>query len=408
MPGATEPRRVLILGSTGSIGTQTLAVVRALNQLHAQGRHPLAYEVVGLAAGSNADTLFDQARRFNVPNVALARDNGAPPPGTARFFTGPDAAEQLVRETAADLVIGAMVGSAGLPAMLAALGRATDVALANKETLVAAGAIVTGAARQSGARLLPLDSEHSGLWQCLVARDAGTMRLPPFDTGSDLRRALITASGGPFLNRTAEQIAGASVEDALAHPTWDMGPKVTIDSASLTNKALELIEAHWLFNLASDRLGVLVHPQCMVHAIAEFADGSSIAQIARPDMATPIQIALAHPHRAPADSRAARWEELSGLTFRPPDLERFPALALGYRVIDAGGTAGAIFNAANERAVELFLDRRIPFGSIPELSAAALDSIGISDLRTIDDVFEADREARTFVDTALGVIGSPG
>ncbi|HVZ93452.1 MAG TPA: 1-deoxy-D-xylulose-5-phosphate reductoisomerase [Phycisphaerales bacterium] len=431
-------RRLIILGSTGSIGVQTLEVVTHLNSLHARGEFPFRFEVVGLAAGRNADATLAQAMTHGVREVALADGKScervSAPPGV-KVRSGADAAERLVREVECDMVVGAIVGAAGLSATLAAVERGTDVALANKETLVAAGSIVIETARKSGARLLPVDSEHSGVWQALagatekahvaealgtghraldasqgVARRPQASRLerqaalvPPCEVGADVSRVILTASGGALRNKTKEQVENATPEDALAHPTWNMGAKVTIDTASLTNKALEVIEAHWLFGLEADRIGVVVHPQSIIHAVVEFADGSSIAQMGVPTMCTPIQVAIAYPHRVSGKLGAVSLASASRLDFIEPDLGRFPALELGFRVAREGGTSGAVFNAANEAAVEAFLARKIPFGKIARLSRAAMDEIGVSEVRSLDDVYAADREARRFVGKALGI-----
>ncbi|MBL8745260.1 MAG: 1-deoxy-D-xylulose-5-phosphate reductoisomerase [Phycisphaerae bacterium] len=403
-------RRVILLGSTGSIGRQTVEVIAHLNGLAARGEFPVHHEIVGLAAGRDADAMIAQATSLNVREAAVANGPGAVALGAARGVkvrAGADASERLVREVPCDLVLGAIVGSAGLHATLAAVELGIDVALANKETLVAAGSIVVEACARSGARLLPVDSEHSGIWQCLVGHDrkspdprAGVV--PPTELDRQVRRVILTASGGALRNRSIDQVYHASPEDALAHPTWSMGAKVTIDSASLTNKALELIEAHWLYGLPSSKLGALIHPQSIIHSIVEFEDGSSIAQMGSPDMRTPIQYALTHPHHAPGCSPRLNWEALSRLELSIPDEARFPALRLGHRVIDEGGTSGAVFNAANEAAVEAFLARRIPFGRIAELSAAALDEVGSSPVRSLADVMEADQEGRAFVAASFG------
>lgn len=393
-------RRIIILGSTGSIGRQTLDVVAGLNRLHERGHLGFGFRVVGLAAGRSADVLFSQAASLNVRDVALADGDGATPPPEANLRRGPDAAERLVREVEADVVLGAMVGSCGLPATLAAIELGRDIALANKETLVAAGALVVEACAHTGARLMPVDSEHSGVWQCLASRTNGDAR-PPFSLDGEVSRIVLTASGGALRDMTKQQIENATVEQALNHPTWDMGAKVTIDSASLTNKALELVEAHWLFGVGSDQLDVLVHPPSIVHAFVEFADGSVLAQLGAPDMRTPIQYALTHPQRVAGRSPRIAWDEFGSLEFVPPDLDRFPALRLGHRVIEEGGTAGAVFNAANERAVEAFLERQIAFGQIPRLAEAALNQVGVSPIRDLQDAFDADAEARRFVDAHL-------
>jgi len=404
-------RRIIILGSTGSIGTQTIEVIEHLNRQAAESRTGVRYRVVGLAAGRSGEALADQARRLAVRDLAIADERAAIAVDGARVRRGRAAAEALVREVECDLVLAAMVGSAGLPATLAAVELGRDVALANKETLVAAGALVVPAAIESGAKLLPVDSEHCAVWQCL-----GTA-CPPFACSPHIARIILTASGGPFRSWDKARIDAATPREALNHPTWSMGPKVTIDSASLTNKALEVIEAHWLFGLEPERIGVLVHPQSIVHALVEFADGNVIAQLAPPDMRTPIQFALTWPERPAGISRKLDWAGMSKLDFAEPDLDRFPALGLGYEVIRRGGTAGAIFNAANEAAVEAFLmghdladgsPRRCPsttpvaFGAIPEFARRALDEIGVSPLNTLDDALAADAEARRFVQRLIG------
>jgi 1-deoxy-D-xylulose-5-phosphate reductoisomerase len=294
------------------------------------------------------------------------------------------------------------VGAAGLPATVAAIELGIDVALANKETLVAAGEIVTPLARRTGARLLPIDSEHSGLWQCLQGLSATGERLtPPCDAPAIVERAILTASGGPFRTTATEEMRRATPEQALAHPTWAMGPKNTIDSATMVNKGLELIEAHWLFGLSAERLGVLVHPQSIVHAIVELADGSSIAQLAATDMRCPIQLALTWPARAPGCISRLDWGKLGKLEFAEPDLDRFPAIGLAMEVIRAGGTAGAVFNAANEVAVRAFLDHQIPFGRIVEIVRESLERVPSRAARSLESVLDADREARRDAESRL-------
>ncbi|MGE3109302.1 MAG: 1-deoxy-D-xylulose-5-phosphate reductoisomerase [Phycisphaerales bacterium] len=413
--GSAE-RRVIILGSTGSIGTQTLEVIAHLNDLHERGRYPHRFRVVGLATGKNAAGLAEQSRHFGVTNLALAttEETGALPATSASgeplaVHRGGNAALRLVEEVEADIVLAAMVGAAGLPATLAALERGCDVALANKETLVAAGELVVPEARRRGAALLPVDSEHAGVWQCLsddaavkIESGVGSRACPPLHCAAGVVRVTLTASGGPFRTRTRAEVYNATPADALNHPTWRMGPKVTVDSASLTNKALEIIEAHWLFGLAGEKIDALVHPQSIVHALVEFADGSVTAQLASPDMRLPIQAALTHPLRPDGVSRKLDLGTLSKLEFSRPDLERFPSLGLAYEVIRRGGTSGAVFNAANEAAVELFLAGEIPFGRVPELSSAAMHEVGVSRIRSLDDVLEADAEARRCVASLAG------
>ncbi len=397
----TTTKRLLLLGSTGSIGVQTLEVVRHLDALARDGRSPVRYEVVGLSAGRNAQRLFEQAKAMGVTQLALAHGQGVSAPEGTMLRTGPDSAERLVHEVEADIVLGAMVGYAGLPATMAAVSLGRDVALANKETLVSAGELVIAECARTGARLFPVDSEHSAVWQALLSRASGQPCDPPVTCGDDVSKIILTASGGALRTRTKDETYHATVEDALAHPNWDMGAKVTIDSASLTNKALELVEAAWLFGVGTDRLGVLVDPASVVHAIVEYADGSAIAQLGAPDMRTPIHYALTHPHRTQSCSDRLRWDELGGIELSPPDTERFPALRHGYEVIEAGGTLGAVFNGANERAVEAFLDRAIPFGRIAELVDHAMRDVGSSPVRTLTDVEEADRAARDAVEAQL-------
>jgi 1-deoxy-D-xylulose-5-phosphate reductoisomerase len=365
-------RRVVILGSTGSVGTQSIAVIEHLNRLHARGEFPVHHQIVGLAARQRADLLCAQARTADCPDIALVDDARTMQPEAARVFRGPGAAEELVRTVDADLIIAAIVGAAGLPATFAALERGIDVALANKETLVAAGELVVALARRTGARLLPIDSEHAGAWRCLSCI-LGENVCPPCTVGPQLSRLVLTASGGPFRTWTREQLHHATPAEALRHPTWNMGSKVTIDSASLMNKALEVVEAHWLFGLSASRIGVVVHPQSLVHALAEYADGSIVAQLAPTDMRSPIMAALAWPHLPAPEFAPLTLERIGTLTFEAPDLARFPALALATRVIEDGGTAGTVLNAANEVGVDAFLRGSIRFPQITELVRRAMD-----------------------------------
>ena len=401
-------KRVIILGATGSIGTQTLEVLEHLNTLSARGVRPLRYEVVGLAARRNAGTLADAAQRWKsddaAPQLAISDAHAAGSligDDADRCLQGDDAAERLVRETEADIVVAAMVGAAGLPATLAAVELGRDVALANKETLVAAGELITSAAARAGASLLPVDSEHAAAWQCLRAF-AGPGYTPPAGPPEGLRRLILTASGGAFRDRTRDEVSDATPEEALAHPTWSMGAKVTLDCATLTNKALELIEAHWLFGLEASRLGVLIHRQSMVHAMVEGLDGALIAQLGPPDMRVPIQTAIAAPDTVHgADGTALDLAALSRLDFAEPDPRRFPVLEVALGVIERGGTAGAVFNAANEAAVEAFLAGRLPFGKIDELTARVTEAHEPGPVRSLEDVLDADRLARDQMDQEI-------
>ena len=415
-PAPREVRRLIVLGSTGSIGTQTLQVVEHLNALHTRGEWPTRYEIVALAGGRNRALLQEQAERFRVREVALGsfddpvvgamESTWRTPWGDGTQGRGAEAVTRLIRRVECDLVVAAMSGVAGLPATLAAVELGRDVALANKETLVAAGDLVAAAARRTGARLLPVDSEHSGVWQCLGGdgqtskADRQSGAAPPMQVGDEVARVVLTASGGPFRTWTPEQMERATPEQALKHPTWTMGPKVTIDSASLMNKALEVIEAHWLFDLPPERIGVLIHPQSIVHALVEFADGSVVAQLGAPDMKTPIQHALTWPRRADGCSTRMSWSKVSRLEFEEVDAARFPALDLAYRAIREG--SGAVLNAANEVAVQAFLAGRIGLSSIPRIVRQAMDRIPARPAASLDDVVHTDRLAR---DAARGMIG---
>jgi len=384
-------RRVIILGSTGSIGTQTLDVIRAANARHDTASDAVRatlprFEVVGLAAGSNTTLLAAQAREWNVRELACAGerpDTHALPVG-ARVRAGADAARALVHEVACDIVVAAIVGSAGLAATLEAVEQGRVIALANKETLVAAGELVVQRARE---RLL---------------RTQGVPPTPADDAvHAQLSRVILTASGGPFRTWTRDQIEQATPAQAIKHPTWNMGAKVTIDSAGLMNKSLELIEAHWLFSVPADRLEAIVHPQSVVHAIAEWTDGSATAQLAKPDMRLPIHRAMhyhdAFAHTSESSCERVDWRTLSRLDFEQPDATRFPAIGFAHRVMRAGGTAGAIMNAANEEAVAAFLRGGTAFGAIARLVAGAMADIAPQPVKALSDVHAAETQAREHV-----------
>jgi len=355
-------RGVVILGSTGSIGTQALDVL---------SRHRDDYRVVALAAGRNTELLGRQAAEFGVP-ADRARACGDDPTVLAEFAALADA----------DVVLNAVVGFAGLPATLAALQSGKRLALANKESLIAAGPVVAKARAAGGGEIVPVDSEHSAVWQCLRAGRA-----------SEVARIVLTASGGPFRGRTREQLRDVSIADALAHPTWNMGAKITVDSSTLMNKGLEVIEAHELFGVGFDRIDVVVHPQSIVHSMVEFCDGATIAQLSMPDMRLPIALALGAPDRLPQPYGAIEWSTVGSLDFEVPDLETFPCLALAYEAGRIGGTAPAILSAANEVAVEAFLSGRIPWTDIAAVVAEVLAS-GAGTADEVADVLEADRLAR--------------
>ena len=377
------PRRIIVLGSTGSIGTATLEVVRHLRESGGP-----SYEVVGLAAGSNAARVAAQAEAFGVRHVALSDPASASTlPAGIECFAGDGAATELVERVArpGDMVMASIVGAAGIAPTLAAIERGCHVALANKETLVAAGAVVREAVARRGIDLIPVDSEHSAVFQCLRAGRT-----------SEVARLVLTASGGPFRTWSAERTRDATLAEALRHPTWQMGRKVTIDSASLMNKALEVIEAHWLFDLPSSRIDAIVHPQSIVHSFVEFRDGSTIAQLSPPSMRLPIQYALTFPDRVAGCCPTMGWDGMRSLDFEPVDHERFPAIRLAKRVIDAGGSAGAVFNAANEVAVEAFVAGSLRFGDIPAIVAEALDALEAGPAGSLGEVLAADAAARGF------------
>jgi 1-deoxy-D-xylulose-5-phosphate reductoisomerase len=352
----------VILGSTGSIGTQALDVIR---------RHRDDYEVVALAAGRNTELLEQQRLEFGVP-AELARS----------CADDPTALEELAAHPDADVVLNAVVGFAGLPATLAALEHGKRLALANKESLIAGGPVVAKARAAGGGEIVPVDSEHSAVWQCLRAGRA-----------SEVRRIVLTASGGPFRGRTLTDLAEVTVDDALAHPTWNMGAKITIDSSTLMNKGLEVIEAHELFGVDFDRIEVVVHPQSIVHGMVEFTDGATVAQLSLPDMRLPIGLALGAPDRLAEAFGPVDWTRLGTLTFESPDLGTFRALRLAYDAGRAGGTAPAILNGANEVAVAAFLARRVPWTAIADIVEEALQG-GSGNADAVSDVLEADRVAR--------------
>ena len=374
-----------VLGSTGSIGTSTLDVIEAA---------PDRFTPHLLAAQRSVGKLLEQARRLRprwvvVTDPAAAATIGAAslPAGT-RLAVGADALDDLVRDPAVDRVVSAIVGAAGLRSTWAAVAEGKTVALANKETLVMAGPLVMRLAARTGAAILPVDSEHSAIQQALCS-----------GSGTEVRRIVLTASGGPFRTRPAETFAAVTPEEALRHPTWSMGPKITIDSATMMNKALELIEARWLFGVPATKLEVLVHPQSIVHSMVEFVDGSVIAQLSPPDMRLPIQYALSYPRRLPGPARRFDFTRGFTLEFAPPDPARFPALALGHEAASRGGTAGAVLNAANEEAVRGFLAGRLRFTDIAAVCGRVLEAHPFQDDPTIEDIRRLDAWAREEVVT---------
>ncbi len=362
-------RGVAVLGSTGSIGRSTLAVL---------GRQREHFRVVALTGGRNAELLDAQRGEWSPDYVGLAE-----PLAGARLPNGPEVLVAAATYPGVDIVVNAVVGAAGLDATLAALRAGKRVALANKESLVMAGELVLAAARAGGGELIPVDSEHSAVLQCLAGH------------GGAVERLILTASGGPFREWPAERVRTASVAEALRHPTWSMGSKISVDSATLANKALEVIEAHFLYGLPYDRIEVVVHPQSIVHAFVEFGDGSVLAQLGFPTMELPILYALTHPARLP-DAGVPRFDPVAAgaLTFEPLRSDVFPTFAAGVAAGRAGGTAPAVFNAANEVAVAAFLGGRIPFGRIADTIHATLDAHGVQPATALEAVREADRWAR--------------
>ena len=379
---------VAVLGSTGSIGRSALEVIAAA---------PERLQATALTAHSSIERLGEQAQQFrprwlavsDAAAAAKARDQLGLPAG-CRLLTGPDGLEQIVREPSVDVVLTAIVGSAGLRSTLAALEAGKRVALANKETLVVAGPLVMHLASRYGAQLLPVDSEHSAVFQALQS-----------GRRAEVRRIVLTASGGPFRNHSSAELETVTIAQALKHPTWQMGAKITIDSATMMNKALEIIEARWLFDLDADEIEVMVHPQSIVHSFVEFIDGSVVAQMGPPDMKLPIQYALSFPERWPGPAARFDWSRSCQLDFEPADFERFPALALGLEVARSGGTAGAVVNAANEAAVAGFLAGELPFTQIVPTCRRVLEQHDFEAHPSLDRLLALDRWARQEVSRCL-------
>jgi 1-deoxy-D-xylulose-5-phosphate reductoisomerase len=383
-------KHVAILGSTGSIGRSALSVVDA---------HPGRLKVVSLAAGDNATLLAEQVARYCPELVAMANGGGidrlknACGPASPRMMTGTEGLIAVATHPKADIVICASSGTAGLEAVLAAIDAGKTIALANKEVLVMAGALVIDAARRRGVAILPVDSEHNAIHQCLHGRDV-----------TEIRRLLLTASGGPFRDYDAAALERVDPDAALRHPTWQMGRKITIDSATLMNKGLEVIEAHWLFGVPADRINVLIHPQSIVHSMVELIDGSVIAQLGVTDMRLPIQYACSYPERWSGALPSLDLARAGRLDFLPPPGGRFPCLGLAYRVLRAGGTMPVVLNAANEVAVEAFLERKLGFLGIPRVIAQTLDAHAREEVATLQVVRRVDEWARAHArDAARGL-----
>jgi len=393
-------QRITILGATGTIGCNTLDVI---------ARHPGRFRVMALTANTQVERLFQQCRQFH-PDYAvmldpdsaerlrrLLEEAGEP----TEVLSGIAALEMVAALDEVDSVMAAIVGSAGLRPALAAARAGKKILLANKETLVVSGSLFMDAVRHHGATLLPIDSEHNAIFQALPPGFSGDL------AAAGVTRILLTASGGPFRTTPLAELAQVTPRQALAHPNWVMGPKISIDSASMMNKGLEVIEAHWLFGAEAERIQVVVHPQSVVHSLVEYVDGSVIAQLGNPDMRTPIAYALGFPQRIDAGVGVLDLFRIGRLDFEPPDFSRFPCLALAYDVLREGGTAPAILNAANEVAVSAFLASQLPFQGIPEMIAFALEQVVARPVNQLEDVMAADRQARAAVQTRLGIEVAP-
>jgi len=373
-------KRIAILGSTGSIGKNALRVIDSLGP---------QYEVVALSAHSSVELLAEQSRRYKPGFVAITNSDYAEQLRgfigdlDIEILAGPDGLIKIAELQDLDIVLTAVVGAAGLPAVFAAGRKGKRLAIANKEPLVIAGELLKKEIKKNGGVILPVDSEHSAVFQAMQS-----------GSKEEVNKIILTASGGPFRQATAQDIRNVTLEQALAHPVWDMGPKITIDSATMMNKAFEIIEARWLFDVPVEKIEVLIHPESIVHSIVEFVDGSMMAQLGQPDMCLPIQYALTYPARVAGIARALRLEEIGTLTFEKPNLQTFRALSLGYEVARTGGTAPVVFNAANEAAVEEFLAGRIKFVNIIEIIENCLNRHNIKTTVSLEEVLEADAWAR--------------
>ena len=373
-------KRIAILGSTGSIGRNALRVIDALGP---------GYETVALSAHSNVQLLAQQARRYKPKTLAVTNADFL---GQLRklvgdldieILAGPDSLIEIAELEEVDIVLTAVVGAAGLPAVLAAGRKGKQLAIANKEPLVIAGELFRKVAKENGSTILPVDSEHSAIFQAMQS-----------GSREEVNKIILTASGGPFRKASVEDIRNVTLEQALSHPVWDMGPKITVDSATMMNKAFEIIEARWLFDMPVEKIEVLIHPESIVHSLVEFVDGSVIAQLGTPDMCLPIQYALTYPARVAGIAESLRLEEIGQLTFERPNLETFRALSLGFEVARTGGTAAVVFNAANEAAVQEFLAGRIKFVNIVELIEYCLNKHNVKTIVSLEELLEADAWAR--------------
>lgn len=380
-------RRIAILGSTGSIGTQTLDVIR---------QHPDLFEVVLISARNNVSLLVEQAREFDADNVVICNEEKFPELQKAledtdcKVWEGVESLCRLVQADNVDIVVGAMVGFSGLKPTVSALEAGKIVALANKETLVAAGSIVTETMRRHNALILPVDSEHSAIFQCLLAAQ-----------GNEIEKIHLTASGGPFRTWDKERMAAATAAQALKHPNWNMGAKVTIDSATMMNKGFEVIEAKWLFDVEPARINVVIQPESIIHSMVEFTDGAVIAQLGYPDMREPIGFALSFPSRVTVGNRKLNFAELGSLTFSEPDLDKFPCLRLAYEAIERGGNAPCALNAANEIAVAKFLRNEIGYFDIARINEKCLKNLDFVANPSLEDIYETNREIASIANDCL-------
>jgi len=378
-------KRVIVLGSTGSIGTSCLEVIQ---------RHPEEFLVVGLTAGKNVQLLAEQISCFQPEYVGIGDTENASDLKSLIFhngrkfavFSGRDATVQIINSCEADIIVNGLVGSCGLLPTLVAVEKGITLAIANKESFVMAGTLITQSAKTTGAQIIPVDSEHNAIWQCLVGEQI-----------EEVQCLYLTASGGPFFHKSAEELDSVTVEEALRHPNWKMGKKVTIDSATMMNKGLEVIEARWLFGIPPEKIAVIIHPQSIIHSFVEFVDGSIKAEMGFPDMKIPIQYALTYPRRSPVQWRRLDILQNRELTFFPPDDNKFPCIRLAYMALEQSGTAPAVLNSANETAVNLFLEGNIKFRDIHYFIKSALHNHTPVQNPILDDILKADEWARSFV-----------
>ncbi|MEG8947784.1 1-deoxy-D-xylulose-5-phosphate reductoisomerase [Rosettibacter firmus] len=375
-------KKILILGSTGSIGKNALDIIRNFKE---------EFSVVGLTVNDNIDLLEEQINEFNPATVVVKNNLKAKELreriGTrCRILEGEEGLLEITKFEDYDILLSAIVGFAGLKPTIEAIKKGKRIALANKETLVVAGEIIIKLSNQYHSEIIPVDSEHSAIFQCLVGEDK-----------KDINKIILTASGGPFLNKSKEEFVNVTIEEALQHPNWKMGNKITIDSATMMNKGLEVIEAFWLFGLSKDQIDIAIHPQSIIHSMVEFKDGSIKAQLSLPDMKLPILYAFSYPHRLNYSQILTDIKKIGQLTFFEPDFDKFVCLKLAYDVIEEGGTAPCILNAANEMAVEKFLKGKIKFSQIPELIKEALDVVNNHSNATLENIFEADFRTREFI-----------